>query len=236
VTQYEYVGSNGFAQTSTPISIIPNTQVTNGIVVLGNITLPLKAVAPGNTTSFYTVTINDSNGSDTFFDVLFLDTMGQTVVANIAPQTVTTPGIPSSGGTVTNTTGFPVSVNITGGTVTSVSVGGVVVGSGGGTYTVLAGQTISITYSSAPTWTWNAIEGYNTYYVDEPKPDVDLGYVLGSNFGRPSAISVMDKCPILSGGPMSLEPHDNVLFAYCMEGAPQIGLSYYDRYYFDRVG
>lgn len=235
VTQYEYVGSNGFSQTSTPISIIPNTQVTNGIVVLGNITLPIKAVAPGNTTSFYTVTVNDSNGSDTFFDVLFLDTMGQSVLVNIAQQVVTTPGIPSSGGTVTNTTGFPVSVNITGGTVTSVSVGGVVVGSGGGTYTVLAGQTISITYSVAPSWSWNAIEGYITYYIDEPKPDVDLGFVLGSNFGRPSAISVMDKCPIISGGPMSLEPHDNVLFAYCLEGAPQISVSYYDRYYFDRV-
>ena len=235
VTEYEYVGSNGYAQTTVPITITPSTQVVNGILIVGNITLPLKALAPGNTTAFYTVTVNDSNTSDTFFDCLLLDTMGQTIIVNIAQQTVTTPGIPSSGGTVTNTTGFPVSVSVTGGTVTNVSVAGTTVGAGGGTYTVLAGQTISLTYSVAPTWSWNAIEGYITYYADEPKPDVDLGYILGSNFGRSSAISVMDKCQVISGGPISFEPNDNVLFAYCMEGAPQIGVSYYPRWYFDRL-
>lgn len=235
VTQYEYVGSAGYAQTTPAISIIPNTQVKNGIVVLGNITLPLKAVAPGNTTAYYTVTVNDSNGSDTFYDAIFLDTMGQTVLVNIAPVAVSAPSVPSSGGTVTNTTGYPVSVAVIGGTVTNVSVAGTTVGSGDGTYTVLAGQTISLTYSVAPTWTWNAIEGYITYYIDEPKPDVDQGYVLGSNTGRSSAISVLDKCDVLSGGPLALEPHDNVLFAYCMEGAPQIGVSYYPRWYFDRL-
>jgi len=235
VTQYEYVGSQGYTQTTTPITIVPNTQVTNGIVVLGNITLPLKAIPPGNTTAFFTVTVNDSNASDTFFDVLLLDTMGQTTIVNIAQVSVSAPGIPSSGGTVTNTTGYPVTVAITGGTVTNVSVAGVTVGTSGGSYTVLAGQTISITYSAAPSWTWNAIEGYTTMYIDEPRPDTDLGYISGSNQGRMSAVSIMDKCQVISGGPLSFEPNDNVLFAYCMEGAPQIGVSYYPRWYFDRL-
>ncbi|HEV2172910.1 MAG TPA: hypothetical protein VGR71_05050 [Nitrospira sp.] len=235
VTQYEYVGSAGYPQSTPTVAVVPNTQITNGIVVLGTITLPLKAVAPGNTNAFYTVTVNDSNGSDTFYDVILLDTMGQTVIINIPQVSVSTPGIPSSGGSVTNTTGYPVTVAISGGTVTNVSVAGSTVGSGDGTYTVLNNQSIAITYSAAPSWVWNAIEGYINYYLDEPKPDTDIGYILGSNAGRSSAVSVLDKCQVISGGSLSLEPHDNVLFAYCMEGPPLIGGSCYPRWYFDRL-
>lgn len=234
VTQYEYYGGPGYAQTTTPVTITPSTQVTNGIVILGNITLPIKAVAPGNSYGFYVVTLNDSNGSDTFYDVLFLDTMGQTVIVNIPPVSVATPGLPSSGGSATNNTGWPVSVAVSGGTVTNVTVNGVQVGTGDGTYIVYNSQSISLTYSVAPTWTWTAVSGYETLYLDEPRPDTDLGAVLGTLGGRLSAISVLDKCQTISGGPISLEPNDNLLFAYCMEGAPQIGVSYYPRWYFDR--
>ncbi len=45
-------------------------------------------------------------------------------------------------------------MTVTGGTVTGVDVNGVSAGTGDGTYTVPAGQTISLTYSVAPTWTW----------------------------------------------------------------------------------
>lgn len=235
ITQYEYPGGPGYAQTTTPITITPSTQVTNGIVSLGNITLPFKAVAPGNSTSYYAATINDSNGSDVFADLLLIDTMGQTLLVNIAPVTVSTPSVPSSGGSVTNNTGWPVTVTISGGTLSNVSIAGSTVGTGDGTYTLNNGQQISLTYSAAPTWTWAAVSGYTTYYVDEPKPDVDLSLVYGSNSGRLSAISVLDKCPIISGGPLSLQPNDNVLFAYCMEGPPQIAVSLYPRYYFDRI-
>jgi hypothetical protein len=55
---------------------------------------------------------------------------------------------------VTNTTGSVVAVTITGGTLTFVFVAGVQAGTTAGTYLVPVGATISITYSSAPTWAW----------------------------------------------------------------------------------
>jgi len=65
-----------------------------------------------------------------------------------------TPSVPASTTPVTNTSPLPATVVISGGTVSNVSVNGVTAGAGDGTYTVPAGQTIAITYSAAPTWTW----------------------------------------------------------------------------------
>jgi hypothetical protein len=65
-----------------------------------------------------------------------------------------TPAVPSSGTPVTNSSPLPATVVITGGTVSNVVVNAVSVGTGDGTYTVPAGQSITLTYSVAPTWTW----------------------------------------------------------------------------------
>ena len=65
-----------------------------------------------------------------------------------------TPAVPASTVPVTNTSPLTATVVISGGTITNVSVNGVTAGAGAGTYTVPAGQTISITYTVAPTWTW----------------------------------------------------------------------------------
>ena len=165
VTQYEYAGGPGYTVTTLPVSIAPN-QVTNGIVTAGVLTLPVKAVAPDNLGGYYTVTVTDSNTSDRFYDCLFLDTMGQTVVINE----------PSS--------------------------------------------------------------GYLTYFLDAPDPNVSLGRIMGSQAGRPDAISVMDACQAISGGPLYVEPADgdNQLFVYCADAsAPNVSLAYYSSYYFDRT-
>jgi hypothetical protein len=74
---------------------------------------------------------------------------------------------------------------------------------------------------------------YAQYFVDEPTPDVDLGLVLGSQYDRPYAISVLDSA-FPSGGPLTVEPGDNILFAYCYEGAPALIANYFPRYYIDR--
>ena len=83
------------------------------------------------------------------------------------------------------------------------------------------------------------VTGYSTYWLDEPDTLADLGLVLGSNSGRGNAISVMDNCIPVSGGAMSVEPSDgdNQLFAYCVDGVgpPSVSLSYYPRWYFDRL-
>ncbi|HEY2090123.1 MAG TPA: hypothetical protein VGH54_29395, partial [Mycobacterium sp.] len=165
VTQYEFAGGPGYSVSTLPVTVAPN-QVSNGIVTAGVLTLPVKAVAPDNVGGYYTVSVTDSNTSDRFFDCLFLDTMGQTVVIN------------------------------------------------------------------EPT------SGYVNYFIDAPDPNVSLGRIMGSQNGRPDAISVMDNCTAISGGPLYVEPADadNLLFCYCADGtAPNVSLSYFSCYFFDRV-
>jgi len=82
------------------------------------------------------------------------DTTGTTGTAFDASAGATTPGVPLTTVPVTNTSPLPASVVISGGTITQVFVNGVQVGTGAGTYIVPPGQTISITYSVAPTWQW----------------------------------------------------------------------------------
>jgi hypothetical protein len=165
VTQYEYAGGASYPVATLPITVSPS-QVINGIVVAGVLTLPIKAVAPDNLGGYYTVTPQSSNTSDRFYDCIFLDSMGQTVVVN-----------ESSG-------------------------------------------------------------GYLTYYIDAPDPNVSLGRIMGSQGGRPDAISVMDNTPYISGGPLFVEPSegDNQLFVYSADGsAPNVSLAYYPSYFFDRT-
>ena len=90
------------------------------------------------------------------------------------------------------------------------------------------GQTIVI---NEPT------SGYPTYYIDAPDPTVTMGRIMGSQFGRADAISVMDNTPYISGGPLFVEPvdGDNMLFVYSADGvAPNVSLAYYPCYFYDR--
>jgi hypothetical protein len=78
--------------------------------------------------------------------------------------------------------------------------------------------------------------GYVNYYVDEPQPNLSLGYILGSHGGRPDAVSVLD-ATVVSGGAIAVEPADgdNQLFCYSADGlAPVISVSYYPRWFHDR--
>ncbi|MDH6116912.1 hypothetical protein ABH930_000331 [Kitasatospora sp. GAS204A] len=71
-----------------------------------------------------------------------------------------TPAVPASGTPQANTSPLPVQVVISGGTMTAVVINGVTVGAGAGTYTLPAGQSITLTYTVAPTWTWAAQTTY----------------------------------------------------------------------------
>lgn len=65
------------------------------------------------------------------------------------------PAIPASTVAATNTTDFPMLVEVTGGTVTVVKVDNVTVGARiAGSFRVRPGGTIALTYSVAPTWQW----------------------------------------------------------------------------------
>ena len=162
VKQYEFAGGPAYT-TSVARTFKPSTDITNGIVVLGELTLPLKDVAPDNASGLYTITLTDTNTADTFLDALFLDTLGQTVMVNIAT----------------------------------------------------AGA-------------------YTTFYVDEPSADRDLGRVLGSSFDRGAAISVLDST-FVSGGPLFLTPGDQLWLVYAVEGAPALGITYFPRWFLDRL-
>jgi hypothetical protein len=162
VKQYEASGGASYSVTTTPVTIIPNTQAVNGILVVGTLTLPLKAVASDNTLGYYTVLVTDSNASDRWYDCLFLDVQGQTAIVN-EPST-----------------------------------------------------------------------GYYNYYFDQPDPCHDLGLYLGSQVGRPQAVSVMDAMTV-SGGPLTVEPGLNTLLAYAQEGAPSISVTYFPAWYAERL-
>jgi hypothetical protein len=172
VRQYEYAGGASWPASTVPVTVSPGVastigpgnQVNNGILVAGVLTLPVKDVGPDNTGGLYTVAVTDSNTSDRFFDCIFVDSAGQTVILN------------------------------------------------------------------EPT------AGYISYFFDEPGPTTDLGRHLGSQLGRPDAVSVMDACPYISGGPLTIPPDDSLLFAYSPDAAaPAIGVSYYERWRFDRL-
>jgi hypothetical protein len=81
VTQFEYAGGASYTISTLPVTFTPS-QVTNGILTAGVLTLPMKAVAPDNVGGYYTISVTDTNTSDRFLDCLLLDTMGQTVLIN----------------------------------------------------------------------------------------------------------------------------------------------------------
>jgi hypothetical protein len=72
-----------------------------------------------------------------------------------AVTTMATPAVPPSTVGVINTTNQNYTVVVSGGTVSLVNIGGLTnAGTGDGTYIVPPGQSITLTYSVAPTWTW----------------------------------------------------------------------------------
>jgi hypothetical protein len=82
VRQYPYSGGTVITQ-QLKRTVTPANDIVNGYVEMGVITLPLAEISPGNTDSYFAVSILDSNTSDRFYDCLFLDTQGQTVLLNM---------------------------------------------------------------------------------------------------------------------------------------------------------
>jgi hypothetical protein len=164
VNEYEYPGGPVVSR-SVQRTLTPNTEtdIANGIVCVGELTLPVSEIASDNTASYPTVEVLSDHSADRFLDVLFLDTVGQTTVISI----------PSG-------------------------------------------------------------NGYCNFYLDEPEPNQDIGRVLGSSYGRAEAISVMASCPVISGGPLTVDPGLNTLLVYSPEGLPGIVASYKSRWRVDR--
>ena len=86
--QYEFPGGPRYSASCTR-TFTPATDIVNGIVNMGEVTLPLKDYAAHNDRSYFTVMVNDTDQTDRFMDILTLDTTGQTYITNIS---VGTPG------------------------------------------------------------------------------------------------------------------------------------------------
>lgn len=86
VNQYEFPGGPRYTVQASR-TVTPATDVINGLVNMGEVTLPIKDYARHNDQSYFTVSIMDSDQGDSFQDLLFLDTTGQTAIINIAPGT-----------------------------------------------------------------------------------------------------------------------------------------------------
>ena len=84
VYQYEYAGGPGYS-VQLIRTLTPATDITNGLVVMGELTLPVKDMDPSNTSAYYAFSVSDTDQADQFLDVLLLDTQGQTVIINIPP-------------------------------------------------------------------------------------------------------------------------------------------------------
>ena len=82
VKQYEYPGGPA-ASTAVARTFTPSSDITNGLVILDNVTLPVKQIPDDNTSAYFTVNVNGTNANDRYLDLLFLDTDGQLVYVNI---------------------------------------------------------------------------------------------------------------------------------------------------------
>jgi hypothetical protein len=84
IYQYEYINGPVWT-TQLTRNITPSTDITNGLIIMGEVTLPVKDMDPSNLSGYYAVSVNDTDQNDQFLDLLFLDTQGQTVIINIPP-------------------------------------------------------------------------------------------------------------------------------------------------------
>jgi hypothetical protein len=102
-------------------------------------------------------------------------------------DTISAPGFPLTTVPVTNTYSQPVVVVISGGTISEVAVNGSNVGSVDGGYLVPAGQTIAVTYTGSPSWTWTLQGAAHNALSTLPRTDVIASYFRGTTLLNPCA-------------------------------------------------
>jgi hypothetical protein len=150
--------AQNYGGVSTGYGIVMD-HVTNTQIVDNHITDMASAIhgfATGNANIIFShnicvgTTTADFGGYPPVFS-LMQDNLG-------VPWLTTTPTMPASGVAVTNTAPYPQEVFIYNGVVTGISVNGIPVNPGAAPWTIIftlrPQHTISITYSSTPTWAW----------------------------------------------------------------------------------
>lgn len=87
ISQTPYGGGPAVTQAVTR-TLTPNTDVNNGYVDMGPVTLPLADLPNGNLQAVFTLTVTDTNTSDRFLDVALLDVEGVTLLVNVPSASV----------------------------------------------------------------------------------------------------------------------------------------------------
>lgn len=87
-----------------------------------------------------------------YYSAAYTETHNNSGYNPAGPQTA--PAIPTSGSAYTNPFPFDCAVYVTGGTVSAIAIGGTATGLTSGQFFVPAGETITLTYTAAPSWTW----------------------------------------------------------------------------------
>jgi hypothetical protein len=85
IRQYAYSGG---PSVSLPIArtFTPSTDIVNGYVDMGQVTLPIQAIPAGNTSAYFTVSVNSGQTADRYLDVLFTSSEGATLLVNSNTQ------------------------------------------------------------------------------------------------------------------------------------------------------
>jgi hypothetical protein len=81
--QYDYPGA-GYFLTQIARDFTPSTDILNGWIEMGTITLPINGLPAGNTDAYFGVTVTSGQTADRYLDVLLIDTAGTTVLYNKA--------------------------------------------------------------------------------------------------------------------------------------------------------
>jgi hypothetical protein len=80
VTQTDYQGGPATSLSTPPLSFVPSTDCFANMIPIGEITLPVRKLAPDNITATFAVSATSSDPADRLLDAIFADTQGQTVI------------------------------------------------------------------------------------------------------------------------------------------------------------
>jgi hypothetical protein len=85
INQYDQAGGTSTPY-STPVkTFVPNTDADiskNGIVILGEVTLPGRRLPHENAVAQFTISLSDSNANDRWLDLLLVDSQGSLLIVN----------------------------------------------------------------------------------------------------------------------------------------------------------
>jgi hypothetical protein len=163
----QYISSGGNSYSTSLTGSVTPSLVLNGMITLGEVTLPVRDIPPENTDAYYAVSVTSADLADRFMDLILIDTMGQTFLISNNPP------------------------------------------------------------------------GYLNYWIDAPDgssqvPGADLGRVLGSIADRASSASVLGNT-MATGGPLRMEPGDNLLTVYSPSGQSAMEGDYWPRWWQERL-